>query len=207
MSADGAGHVALDDASGEAYDARRLGALLEIVGDGSNVTDPLFLLDAGCGKGYLARALARCGHRVDAIDASRAVVHRCRAYAETGGTAAGAAPAAGGGPRFFVSTLSRWRSAYLYDVAYAIDVLFHILDDDEWAASLANVASLVRLAGTLVVTDEWRRTKARRGDHVVHRGHREYERVLAHRGFAFRDFRPYRFRDSQVGFHTYTRIH
>lgn len=227
------GHLGLDDASNELFYARRLGALLEIVGDGSNVVDPLFVLDAGCGKGYFARALARGGHRVDAIDASPSAVASCRAraaepyrtHAEPAGSDDRAERAASDdraeraasddrvepprptGPRFYVSTLSQWRAPYLYDVAYAIDVFFHILDDAEWAASLANVASLVRLAGTLVVTDEGGPARVQRGTYILHRGRQEYERVLEPRGFVLREFRPYGFRENRVGFHVFTRTH
>jgi SAM-dependent methyltransferase len=38
----------------------------------------MFVLDAGCGKGQFARALARCGHRVDAIDASASAIEYAR---------------------------------------------------------------------------------------------------------------------------------
>lgn len=220
------GHIGLDAAGNELFYARRLGALLEIVGDRSNPADPLFVLDAGCGKGHFARALARCGHRVDAVDASAIAIASCRRRAEdscrrraedssesraerTGsddddGSGTGREVA---GPRFFHSTLARWNVPYLYDVVYAVDVFFHILDDAQWQASLVNVASLVRLSGTLVVTDEPGPARVQRGTYILHRGVEEYRRVLEPRGLRFREFRPYDFRENRVGFHVFTRIH
>jgi SAM-dependent methyltransferase len=38
------------------------------------------VLDVGCGEGWLARALARCGHRVVGVDASAPLVGHARAH-------------------------------------------------------------------------------------------------------------------------------
>jgi 2-polyprenyl-3-methyl-5-hydroxy-6-metoxy-1,4-benzoquinol methylase len=73
------GHIGLDYAGNEMFYARRLGALLELIGDQGSESEPMFVLDAGCGKGQFARALARCGHRVDAIDASPSAIEYARA--------------------------------------------------------------------------------------------------------------------------------
>lgn len=72
------GHIGLDYPGNEMFYARRLGALLELIGDQGSTSDPMFVLDAGCGKGQFARALARCGHRVDAIDASPSAIDYAR---------------------------------------------------------------------------------------------------------------------------------
>ena len=64
------GHRGLDYASNEIFYALRLGRLLEIIGDHTSTTEPLFVLDAGCGKGWFTRALTRFGHWVEGIDAS-----------------------------------------------------------------------------------------------------------------------------------------
>ncbi len=162
--------LGLDRASDEIFHARRLGALLEIIGDHTSAPEPLFVLDAG-GEGRLARAVARCGHRVDAIGASAAAIE----------------------------------SPWLYDVVYAIDVMFHILDDGEWAAAVENLASLVRYGGTLIITDENSPHRTPRGRDVVHRTRGEYTALLTPRGLTYRGFRPYAFRVSQVGFHVFTR--
>ena len=186
------GHIGLDRASNEIFYARRLGALLEIIGDYTSVAEPLFVLDAGCGKGHFANAIAHCGHRVDAIDGSGAAIGYCRAQF-------------GAQVRWEVSSLSAWQSPWLYDVVYAVDVLFHILDDGEWAASAENLASLVRYGGTLVITDENNPNRTPRGSYIVHRARAEYEALLEPHGFSYRGFRPYAFRDNHVGFHVFTR--
>ncbi|MFJ4687954.1 class I SAM-dependent methyltransferase [Streptomyces sp. NPDC088789] len=185
------GHIGLDRAGNEIFYAVRLGALLPLVGDLSDATAPLFALDAGCGKGHFARALARCGHRVDAFDASEQAVAHARAE--------------GGGPRYGVAALDQWRSPWPYDVVLCVDVLFHVLDDDEWAAGLRNLASLVRLTGRLIVTDEDTATRRPRGDYIVHRPAADYARELEPLGLRPTGFTPYGFRENEVGFHVFTR--
>lgn len=184
-------HVGLDRASNEIFYAQRLGTLLSLIGDLSSPAAPLFVLDAGCGKGYFARALARCGHQVDAFDTSPTAVDRARAE--------------GGGPRYAVAALDEWRSPWPYDIVVCVDVLFHVLDDHEWAAGLRNLASLVRVAGRLIVTDEDTADRTPRDDYIVHRPTAAYRAELEPLGLRHTLFRPYGFREDRVGFHVFTR--
>ncbi|MFJ4470895.1 class I SAM-dependent methyltransferase [Streptomyces sp. NPDC089424] len=185
------GHIGLDRAGNEIFYAQRLGALLPLIGDLADESAPLFVLDAGCGKGHFARALARCGHRVDAFDTSEeAVAH---------------AQAEGGGPRYSVAALDEWRSPWPYDVVLCLDVLFHVLDDAEWAAGLGNLASLVRITGRLILTDEDITTRRPRGDYILHRPADEYTALLEPLGMRHTLFTPYGFRENEVGFHVFTR--
>ena len=52
-----------------------------------------------------------------------------------------------------MSALRDWRPAHLYDVVVSIDVLYHLMDDDEWEASVRHLASLVRLGGRIGLVD------------------------------------------------------
>ncbi|MFC5212966.1 class I SAM-dependent methyltransferase [Streptomyces coerulescens] len=185
------GHIGLDRPGNELFYAQRLGTLLSLVGDLSSPAAPLFVLDAGCGKGYFARALARCGHRVDAFDASRTAVDHARAE--------------GGGPRYAVAALDEWRAPWPYDIVVCVDVLFHVLDDEEWAAGLRNLASLVRVAGRLIVTDEDTAHRTPRGAYIVHRPLTAYRAELEPLGLRHTLSEPYGFRENRVGFHVFTR--
>ncbi|MFF8726490.1 class I SAM-dependent methyltransferase [Streptomyces sp. NPDC015171] len=186
------GHIGLDRAGNELFYTLRLGTLLGLVGDLSSRAAPLFVLDAGCGKGWFARALARCGHRVDAFDGSEEAVAQ--------------AIAADGGPRYALARLDAWRSPWPYDLVLCVDVLFHLLDDAEWSAALRNLASLVRLTGRLIVTDENTSAPRARGDYILHRPTAAYRAVLEPLGLRHTEFRPYGFREIEVGFHVFTRI-
>ncbi|MDX2851674.1 methyltransferase domain-containing protein [Streptomyces sp. PA03-3a] len=181
----------LDRPGNEIFDALRVAQVLRIAGDGESAGDRPLVLDASCGEGHFARALARCGHLVDAIDAGPSAVDRCRAL--------------GGGPRYAVAEMSQWRSPWLYDVVLAVDVLFRVLDDAAWRAALVNLASLVRLTGRLVVTDEDAPGRVARGDRVLHRPAAEYRAAVEPLGLRYGGFTPYGFRESRVGFHVFTR--
>ncbi|MET9083945.1 methyltransferase domain-containing protein [Streptomyces sp. NPDC004237] len=185
------GHIGLDRPGNEIFYAVRLGQLLTLIGDLSSPAAPLFVLDAGCGKGHFARALARCGHHVDAFDASEAAVAHAREQ--------------GGGPRYAFAALDEWRSPWLYDVVMCVDVLFHVMDDAEWAAGLRNLASLVRITGRLIVTDENIPEPVPRGDYILHRPLAAYREELEPLGLSHTLFRPYGFRENRVGFHVFTR--
>jgi 2-polyprenyl-3-methyl-5-hydroxy-6-metoxy-1,4-benzoquinol methylase len=186
------GHIGLDEAANQIFYFTRLGMLLRIIGVRNSVSAPLFLLDAGCGKGQFVRALVSCGFAVDGIDTSPTAIDFCRAS---------------GPGRYEVSSIADWRSPTLYDVVYSVDVLFHLVDDDDWAASLDNLASLVRLGGKLVITDEHAEVRRQAGNYIVHRASTEYVEALGRRGFALREFVPYAFRDSRIGFLIFIRQH
>jgi SAM-dependent methyltransferase len=184
------GHVGLDESANEFFYLLRIGKLLELVGDLNSLGEPMFVLDAGCGKGRIAAAMASCGFRVDGIDTSEAAIEFSRQHYPG---------------RYEVSRLADWRNLTPYDVVYCVDVLFHILDEDEWAASVRNLASLTRLGGKLILTDEYRDERRALGDYIVHRPHHAYRNLLESRGFGFVEFSPYRFRDNQVGFLSFRR--
>jgi len=183
------GHRGLSEAANEIFYRVRLGKLLELIGDLNAPNEPMFVLDAGCGKGRFSRELGACGFCVDGIDASEAAIVASRA--------------AGGG-RYEVSTLAAWRSPTLYDVVMSIDVLFHILDEDEWASSVRNLASLIRLGGQLIITDEDGEAPRAAGDYIVHRPRTAYADLLGDR-FRFVGFTPYKFRENAVGFLQFVR--
>jgi 2-polyprenyl-3-methyl-5-hydroxy-6-metoxy-1,4-benzoquinol methylase len=185
------GHVSYDEATNQMFYIRRLSMLLEFIGHRSDPEAPLFLLDAGCGKGWFSRELARFGHQVDGIDRSANAIALCKEQ--------------GGGPAYFESALSEWRSPGLYDVVASIDVLFHILDDDEWERTVQNLASLVRLGGKLIVSD-WGEDGVRvYGNYQVVRGRESYLPLLAQQGFRFDGWHPFNFRGSPIGFYVFAR--
>jgi len=187
------GDLTYDHASNEAFYALRLGRLLDIIGASASAVSPLRVLDAGCGKGWFTRALTRCGHRVDGIDSSEAAIHECRSLAV-------------GNDRYEACRLNAWAPTYLYDSVVAVDVLFHIMDDRVWRASVVNLAALVRLGGLLVVTDHDDDADHEWGEYQVTRSRQRYLDVVPPLGFSYLGFRPYRFRDNAAGFHVFRRI-
>jgi 2-polyprenyl-3-methyl-5-hydroxy-6-metoxy-1,4-benzoquinol methylase len=185
------GHVSYDEATNQMFYIRRLSMLMGFIGHHSDPQAPLYILDAGCGKGWFSRELAKFGHQVDGIDGSANAIEVSREQ--------------GGGAAYFRSTLSAWQSPWLYDVVASIDVLFHILDDDEWERTVKNLASLVRLGGKLIVSDWGEEGDQVYGTYQVVRGRQRYVPLLAERGLRFDGWHPFDFRGSPIGFYVFTR--
>ena len=134
------GHIGYDESTNAMLYAVRTARLVEALGPRTNPAIPLRVLDAGCGKGPFSRALASFGHTVDGIDTSITAISSCQAQA-------------GLNDQYAVASLTQWSPPYLYDAVVCIDVLYHLMDDDEWTDSVRNLASLVRLGGILGLVD------------------------------------------------------
>lgn len=184
------GDVTYDHAANEAFYAIRLGRLLDIIEPVSPPQARRRLLDAGCGKGWFSHALARCGYRVDGIDSSTHGIAEATEQAISGET-------------FAVSTLHEWAPPYQYDAVVSVDVLFHLTDDEVWASSVRNLASLTKATGLLVIADHEHPDKVVHGSYQVTRGSDLYRQVLEPLGMEYHGFSPYRFRSNKVGFHRF----
>lgn len=170
--------------------AIRFGRLLEIIRRHHLGHRPLQVLDAGCGRGYFTDALYHCGHEVDGVDFSSFAIAFCKEHRSG---------------RYFCAPLEKFRGGTLYDVVIAIDVLFHILDEQTWSSTLANLAALTRRSGSLIVTDVFGDSRLELGDYIVHRTADDYDRALARHDFERREVEPYRFGTNPNSFATYRR--
>lgn len=174
------------------YDVRRA-RLIQAIGADSDQEIPRRVLDAGCGKGHFSRSLAEYGHRVDGIDTSTQAITECRRRAV-------------GSETYAVSSLRSWRPPCLYDAVVCIDVMFHLMDDDEWLSSLRNLAALVRLGGLLVVTDHDADEDVVWASYQKTRGRSRYARVLREQGLEIVEFIRNDFKSDQVGMHVALRV-
>lgn len=185
------GDKAFTHEQNEIFYALRLGRLIDVLGLAEDPPRQLFLLDAGCGKGYFSSAMARFGHRVDGIDSSEHAIGLCTQRA-------------GVRERYAVSLLADWAPAELYDGVYCVDVAFHIMEDEAWEASMRNLASLVRHGGVLVVADHDSDEDHVWGSYQKTRAARRYDELFAEHGFVRSGpFVPYRFFTSPAGFHVF----
>jgi len=173
--------------------ALRLGRIIDLIGDMTEPASPLRVLDAGCGKGWFSRSLATCGHRVDGIDTSEHAIQECRRQAV-------------GRDTYAVSRLDAWAPPYLYDVVVSVDVLFHVMDDEVWEASVVNLASLVRWGGRLLLADHDGDVDRVHGAYQKTRAGHRYRDLVSSLGFRSDGFDPYRFRRHPGGFHAFTRV-
>lgn len=188
------GDVAYDDSGNAMLNALRIGRLIDLVGTFSGPAAPVHVLDAGCGTGWLTRALASFGHQVDGIDSSPRALETCRDHARPDGR-----------DRYKLSRLDEWAPSHLYDAVISVDVLFHIMADDVWAASVLNLGRLVRSRGRLVLSDHDLTADRYWDDYQVSRSRQRYIDLLAPDGFVHHSFVPYAFRDNRAGFHVFDR--
>jgi len=133
------GFISLGEAGNRALYLVRLGQLLTLAG-GSSPDAPVDVLDAGCGKGIFARGLAECGYRVTGFDPSESAIAVCRGKARHR-------------EEYRVSSMVEFPGSRLFDLVYSIDVMFHIMDDDQWRASVQRLCRLVRLGGRIALVD------------------------------------------------------
>ena len=171
------GDRALSVARNRAFYAHRLGLLVGILDSYFN-RDILRILDAGCGKGWLSEQLTSQGHDVHGIDSSETAIKICKDHRQG---------------EFTVSRLGNFTSAELFDAVISMDVLFHILDDQEWEKSLLNLASLLTADGILIIADDPREQRYNLGDYIVHRSMSEYLSSLEPHGFNLVETLPLRF--------------
>jgi 2-polyprenyl-3-methyl-5-hydroxy-6-metoxy-1,4-benzoquinol methylase len=170
--------------------AFRFGRIIELVRRHSGIDRGQHILDAGCGRGHMTSWLAKCGHNATGVDSSENAI----AWATTTY-----------GPHFEVSSLDGYRPRRLFDVVLCLDVLFHILDDDVWSASLAALTRAARAESTLIITDALRDKRFVLGNYIVHRAIGEYDEPLAARGFRRVELQPYAFGSNPNQFAVYRR--
>ena len=187
------GHISMGESENAMLYAVRVARLLEVLGTQAEPQSPLRVLDAGCGKGHFSRAIASFGHRVDGIDTSEVAIAVCR-------------DRAGPAESYAVSALRDWTVPHLYDVVVSIDVLYHLMDDEEWETSVRHLASLVRLGGRIGLVDH----EADR-DHVWStyqktRAAGRYRAVLESCGMRMERFVRNDFRADPSGMHVATRV-
>ncbi|MEE9295595.1 MAG: class I SAM-dependent methyltransferase [Phycisphaerae bacterium] len=123
------------------------------------------LLEAGCGVGLMTPAYVQLGFDVVAVDFSPTAIEEARKRTVDA--------------QFVRSRLAELELNRTFDVITVIDVLLHIVDDDEWLATLEVLARHLTHAGVMIVLDwigEW---VGPLGDHCRIRPMSRYVAALA----------------------------
>ncbi|SFD07219.1 hypothetical protein [Streptomyces aidingensis] len=163
----------------EALDALRLAAVLRLTGGSGGPAAPLFVLEAAAdGDRPLAAALARCGLRVDTVDAS-----------DTADTADGA------GVRRLPGGPAACRSPWLYDLVLCGENACRAADGPVRPEPAVRLARLVRLTGALLLPGTGPGGPAASACRAL----------LEPLGMRYREFAPYGFPGTGTGFHVLTR--
>jgi 2-polyprenyl-3-methyl-5-hydroxy-6-metoxy-1,4-benzoquinol methylase len=135
------------------------------------------VLDVGAGTGFYVALWHRLGvPQVTGVDLTETAVTRLRHTFPKDefhqldiGQPLGALPASLAQP---------------FDAVSAMDVLFHIVDDDAYARAVRNIAALVKPGGWFLWSDNFVRHAGGRTVHQVNRSLAESERLVRQAGFA-----------------------
>lgn len=127
------------------------------------------VLDVGAGSGFYLDLWHRVGvQALTALDFAPVAIERLRdQFPRDRFVLADIADADGGVP------------PAAYDVISAFDVLFHIVDDDRYAAAIRNVAQMLRPGGYFLFSDAFLHRPAERAEYQVSRPLRDVEAALA----------------------------
>lgn len=99
------------------------------------------VLDAGCGIGFFAKQLAESGLVVEGVDFSREALEVADRDNPNGVV-------------WHVGQLDEFRLGSTFDAVLCLDVLFHVVDDETWTASVRNMAEHVSPTGRLIIQEE-----------------------------------------------------
>ncbi|MFC7156810.1 class I SAM-dependent methyltransferase [Halomarina halobia] len=129
----------------------------------------LRILDAGCGTGAYAEFYANAGVDLHGVDISSKSLTAIRA-ARIPGT-------------YTQARLDNLPySDETFDLVHCFSVLYHILDDNEWINSLAELQRVTRPGGWLLLRIEWVDKSRRPASHVKHRPRNKYLNQLVEEG-------------------------
>jgi 2-polyprenyl-3-methyl-5-hydroxy-6-metoxy-1,4-benzoquinol methylase len=131
------------------------------------------VLDAGCGIGMVSELLFALGATVHGIDASPVAAAEARDRAS---------PPPFDPNNFKVGSLLDFKFPGQFNFVFCLDVLYHIVDDDNWQQVVRNLATHTAAGGLLVIVDQVKQEQTRPADHVCFRTKAMYDDLLADLG-------------------------
>jgi 2-polyprenyl-3-methyl-5-hydroxy-6-metoxy-1,4-benzoquinol methylase len=134
------------------------------------------ILDAGCGIGLLSKEIVLRGGRAVGVDLSETALARAKAYAP--------------GAQFECHSLDMMPYESTFDGAVSMDVLFHVVDDAQWKASILRLVKAVEPGGVVVIQEAFEKGEARH-PHLRWRTLEDYREVLAETGARIRAVETY----------------
>lgn len=145
-----------------------------VIGKGATPSETR-VLDIGSGTGFYVDRWLQRGMDVTGVDLTQVAVEQLRSQY----------PSA----QFLQADIGQPLSGPLaeergrYDVASAFDVLFHIVDDEQYGQAFQNIASLLKPAGWFLWSDNFLHRPTMRVEHQVSRSLDDSVRCLDRAGF------------------------
>lgn len=163
------GHRALSEAQNQAQYADKAKRIAALIQRYVPKTQGKTLLDAGCGIGALTQAYLDLGFRAMGADFSTTAIAQARQSVP--------------GAQFVVSSLSSLQLGQQFDVICVIDVLLHVVDENEWRSTLEALVRHLKPAGLLVLLDCLNPGDTNWSKHVNPRPLSQYESVFSQLGW------------------------
>ena len=126
------------------------------------------VLDAGCGIGLMSEVFYLFKAHVTGVDASSIAIDEARCRCPDG--------------NFHASSLLDFKLSEPFDITFCADVLYHIVDDENWRKAVENLASHTKLGGHLVVLDQLKSEPSSPAPHVKFRTKSMYDNELVRAG-------------------------
>lgn len=151
-------------------------------GEGAGGAGSLRVLDVGAGTGFYVERWLRLGAEVTGVDITDVAVRELQARFPAG--------------RFLQGDIGEPLGGELaglvrsFDVVSAFDVLFHIVDDAQYAQALANIAALLRPDGLFLWSDNFIHQATLRVEHQVSRSLDQAAATVEAVGFEILERRP-----------------
>jgi len=123
------------------------------------------ILDAGCGNGVYSKYYADRGAEVTGIDFSEAAIKSIREQGIVGDYGVG-------------SIDSLPVDADSFDIVHCFSVLYHLVDDDNWADAISELNRVLRPGGGLLLRIDWIDDERDVAEHVRFRPKSRYQNLL-----------------------------
>jgi 2-polyprenyl-3-methyl-5-hydroxy-6-metoxy-1,4-benzoquinol methylase len=123
------------------------------------------VLDAGCGIGLMSELFSVLGAKVWGIDGSPVAIENAKYRAPDGA--------------FSTGSIVDFSLQRRFDLVYCADVLYHVVDNDNWRAAVTNLFAHVAPGGHLVIVEQLKAAEESPGSHVRFRTRAMYEALHA----------------------------
>ncbi len=126
------------------------------------------VLDAGCGVGMISELFYILGARVSGVDASPVAAEEAELRCPGGDFQAG--------------SLLDFSFSQSFDMVFCLDVLYHVIDDQNWKQVLSQLTGHARPGGRIVIIDQHKAEPFSPADHVRFRTQGMYDEAMFDRG-------------------------
>lgn len=123
------------------------------------------VLDAGCGIGLVSELFYALGGHVSGVDASPVAIEHAAHRCPDG--------------EFQAASIVDFQFEGKFDIVFSADVLYHVVDDENWKAAVHNLLNHCTPGGWLILIDQLRAEVTSPAPHVRYRTRELYREIMA----------------------------